>query len=118
MLNKTQRLKKKKEIALVLKKGRFISGRFFSGKFLLNKTNPLTKVAFLCPKKTLPKATQRNKAKRKMRGVVRNFLPKMKNGLWLVLFLRDDILTIKSTHLVDEVFSCFQKANLFKASEK
>lgn len=112
MFAKENSLKKKKDIALVLKQGKsFFSGNF-SFKSLPATENCLFKAAFLCSKKVFPKAVQRNKAKRRARSLLGNFL--FKDNAWLVFFFKKGFLEEDYQKLKIQAEKAFQKAKLLK----
>ncbi|MDP2951497.1 MAG: ribonuclease P protein component [bacterium] len=116
MLKKGRILKKKKEIELVLKKGKSIYNEVFSFKFLPNKLEPpgSSKVAFLCSKKVFPKAVQRNKAKRRMRHILKDFFPEISLGAWLVFFFKKEFLEMPFKELKEQTKNALKRGGLLK----
>ncbi len=116
MLKKGRALKKKKEIELVLKKGKSIYSEVFSFKFLPNKSESpgSLKVAFLCSKKVFPKAVQRNKAKRRMRHILKDFFPGISLGTWLIFFFKKEFLEIPFEALKEQTKNALKRAGLLK----
>jgi len=116
MLKRVQVLKKKKEIELVLKKGKSVYSEVFSFKFLPNQSESpgLPKVAFLCSKKVFPKAIQRNKAKRRMRHILKDLFPEISSEVWLVFFFKKEFLEKPFDWLKKQTESTLKKAGLLK----
>lgn len=84
MLPKENRLKKEKEFEAVFKGGRVIKGSFVFLKYLANGTDK-TKIGFVVSKKVSKSAVVRNKAKRRMREIVRLRKKEVKNGLSVII---------------------------------
>jgi len=84
MLPKENRLKKEKEFEAVFKGGRTFRGEYVFLRYLINGTDK-TKVGFVTSKKVSKLATERNKAKRRMREIVRLRKGKIKDGLSIII---------------------------------
>ena len=86
MLPAKNRLTKKEDFQRVIRKGRLFS---FAGGTLKVVANNLevARVGFLAGKKVSKKATERNAAKRKVRGIFLENIKKIKPGLDLLVML-------------------------------
>lgn len=69
MLTRTQRIVKEKDFNSVLRKGGFVATPFFLLKYIRNKKT-YNRYGFVVSKKVSKKATERNKAKRRLRAIV------------------------------------------------
>ncbi len=82
MFKKKYRLKKKKEIEKIFKKGSLITGKFVIIRFLKEeKESPLFKVAVFVGKKYSKLATQRNRARRLIWKILAEVLPRFNQYL-------------------------------------
>jgi len=84
MLPKENRLKKEKEFEAVFKGGRTFKGSCVFLKYLANGTDK-TKIGFVVSKKVSKSAVVRNKAKRRMREIVRLRKKEIKEGLSIII---------------------------------
>ena len=69
MLTRTRRIVKEKEFTAVLGRGRFVPTPFFLLKYI-NNDRAYDRYGFVVSKKVSKKATERNKAKRRLRAIV------------------------------------------------
>lgn len=95
MLSKVNRLQKKKDIDMVFKKGWAFKENFLILKTVKNNLDK-TRFCFIISKKVSPKASLRNKLKRKLSELVRIKLKKTKPG--------QDVLLIASPGLETKDF--------------
>jgi len=102
MLPQKNRLRKKKEIERVLKRGKKISGRFFSLYFLKSQLS-FSRAAFSVSKKISNKAFQRNKIKRWLREFFRQefFSKERKVNLDILIIVQENFLK-NNSHLAKE----------------
>ncbi len=110
-LPKINRLKAKKDINLVLTKGKTQKGKFLIFKFLETNFNQ-SRFAFIISKKISKKAVVRNKIKRRISEIVRervkNLLKKI-DGVFIALpgIEKESFQSIK-----EEIEKIFQRAKL------
>ena len=90
MLAKKYRLRKKRDIEKVLKKGKSQTKDFLFLKFFANDLGK-TRVGFIVSRRISTKAVVRNKIKRRLREAVKIYLPGFKSGYDLVFFARPGI---------------------------
>ena len=113
MLSKNYRLKKKKDFAKVLKKGKGWREKFLILKTLKNNL-PLSRIGFVVGRKISKKAVLRNKIKRKMREAVRVNLFSLEPGYDLV-FLAEKGIEEKSFWEIRKVVEyLLKKAKILK----
>jgi len=113
MLRKKFRLKKKKDFAEVLKKGKSRRENFLILKILKNDLI-LTRVGFVVGKKISKKATVRNKIKRRLREAVKTYITKINSGYDLV-FLAEKGIEEKSFYEIEKVVkSLLEKIKILK----
>lgn len=107
MLPKASRLKKKKEIERVLKRGKGFKEGFLILKSLKNGLRN-SRFAFVVSRKVSKKATLRNKIRRRLSELMRLKIKKIKKGLDLVLLAspgmeKGDLWEIKEN--IDRLFA-------------
>lgn len=84
MLSSEHRLRKKKDIDAVFKRGKFFREQFLSLK--LKKNNlPHSRFAFIVGKKVSKKAVERNKVKRRLREATREQISDIKEGYDIIV---------------------------------
>ena len=90
MLPKKNRLKKRKDFERVFKEGKRYNEKFL---FLVTAPNHLSfpRFGFVVNLKVSKKATVRNKIKRRLREIIRGFLPEIKKGIDCVIVARPEI---------------------------
>jgi ribonuclease P protein component len=84
MLPKINRLKKKKEIENIFKKGKTAGDGFLTLKILQNNSN-ISRFAFVVSKKVSTKAVVRNKVRRRLSATIENNFQIIKKGFDVVL---------------------------------
>ncbi len=106
-MGKENRLTKKKDFEVAFKKGQSVKSDFLICKIVKNNL-PESRFGFVVSKKVSSKATDRNKAKRRLRDAVFLLLPEIKHSFDVI------IITLPETNKKD--FSQIQKAvaNSFK----
>jgi len=110
-LPKTNRLKKKKDVNLVLKTGKTERGKFLIFKFL--ETNfDKSRFAFLVSKKISKKAVLRNKIKRRMSEIVREEMKKISKRIDGVFIALSGIEKQSFQNIKEEIKRIFQKLKL------
>jgi ribonuclease P protein component len=109
MLPKNNRLKKKKDIERVFKKGRSFREDFLIFKTLENDLG-YCRFAFIVSKKVSLKATERNKIRRRLSEIIYPNLKKIKSG--------EDVLLIVMKNAVTKDFKETERAanKLLKAA--
>jgi len=84
VLPKLNRLKKNKDIKRVLEKGKGFKEDFLILRLLPNKLGKI-RFTFVVSQKVSPKATLRNKIKRRLRELIRLKLEKTKKGIDVII---------------------------------
>jgi ribonuclease P protein component len=113
MLPKENRLKKEKEFEAVFKGGRTIKGKSVFLRYLINGTDK-TKVGFVVSKKVSKLAVVRNKAKRRMRDIVRLKKDGLKEGLSIVIISLPSITKLKYKEIKEDLENLLSKEELIK----
>lgn len=115
MLPKKSRLKKRKDFEEVFKKGKSWKEAFLLLKILPNKLK-ISRFGFIIGKKYSKKAVLRNKIKRRLREVVREELPKIKEGLDGVIIVLSEANKEKESfeELKKIINKLFKKAKIYK----
>ncbi|MBI2041398.1 MAG: ribonuclease P protein component [Candidatus Nealsonbacteria bacterium] len=112
MLSKENRLKNTKEIELVFKKGKGFKAGFLFLKLVRNDLKT-SRFAFVVSKKAVPKATDRNRIKRRLRDIVRRNAARIKAGFDLVIIVQKGIERVKFQKIKEDAEEIFKKANLW-----
>lgn len=101
----------KKLLIKILKEGK----SFFSNNILL-KTLPVNQnnsvFAFVVPAKTIKKATDRNKLKRRVRHIVKTSLEEIKKGVGVIVFLKKGIKNKSFYETKEEITQLFKKGGI------
>ncbi|MDD4531114.1 MAG: ribonuclease P protein component [Candidatus Pacebacteria bacterium] len=113
MLPKENRLKKEKEFEAVFKGGRTFRGEYVLLRYLVNGTDK-TKVGFITSKKVSKLATERNKAKRRMREIVRLRKGKIKDGLSIIIIALPRINSAGYEEIEKDLVKILSKEELVK----
>jgi len=95
MLAKKYRLSAKKDFSRIYKSRKTYNTPFFAVKYVDNGL-PYSRLAVVVSKKTLPKATERNRARRIVRAILGPHWPKLKKHADIVVFIKKGILKIQS----------------------
>jgi len=117
MLPRKNRLDLKKEFFQIKKNGKLVEGKFFSFLYNLQQTivNKQESVfAFVVSKKIDKRATRRNRIKRLLSEVVRNFLPEIKPGVEGVFLAKKEILGKSFSEVKTEAEKIFKKESLLQ----
>ena len=111
MLSQKNRLKKKKDIERVLRKGRGLKEDFLILKTIRNDLNQV-RIGFIVSQRVSKKANIRNKVKRRLRELAKAKLKEIKTGRDIILIAvpgleKKDFITLK-----ENLNQIFKKANL------
>lgn len=107
MLPKNQRLRKAKDFALLSQKGRVVFAPFFTMRFRPSALP--TKVGFVVSAKVFKTAVRRNRAKRRMREVLRAVRPVWPEKMDLLFILKPETMTAGYEELVRAARRTFEK---------
>ena len=111
MLSQANRLKKKKDFAMVFKKGKSFKENFLYLK--IKKSNlKSSRFGFIVSKKFSKKATIRNKIKRRLSELIRIKLPLIKKGIDGVIIVIPGLEINDFWELEEIINKLFKKANL------
>lgn len=113
MLPKENRLKKEKEFEAVFKGGRTLRGKGVFLRYLINGTDK-TRIGFIVSKKISKLAVERNKAKRRMRDIVRLKKDSLKEGLSIVIVSLPSIKKMAYKEIKEDLESLLNKKELIK----
>lgn len=95
----------------VLKEGSFFYSLNFDFCYKKELSNQ-KKFSCVISKKIVKKSTTRNLIKRRVYNILRNNLKKIKNGIWIIIFVKKDISKLPY-HLVEkEIINFFKKEKL------
>ncbi len=112
MLAGANRLKRKKDFERAFKQGRGFREGFLSFKAVENGSET-TRFGFIVGQKVSKKATIRNKIKRRLRELVKDNLPRVKNGLDVVIITGRGVEKETLMETKENFNKLFQKGKLF-----
>ena len=115
MLKKINRLKKRYQFSYVYKYGEHVSGCYIVLYFTSSKTKAI-KVGLAVTKK-IGHAVVRNKIRRRLREVVKNQLPNLKQNYNIIVVAKDNITKAEFSELTSEFKKLTKKADLVKDEE-
>jgi len=96
----------------------FRKGKIFSTEYLYVKTLPVSEkhsiFAFVVSSKVVKKAVERNKIKRRARHIVKKILPRVKNGLGIIIFFKKKIGGMTFADIEKEIMAVFKKAKILE----
>lgn len=114
MLNKTNRLTKRKEFSYIYKNAKSVSNKNIVLFYIPTKLkNP--KIGISVSKK-VGKAILRNKIKRQLREIIRKLLPSLNQKYNYVFVARENISELKYTEIESNVENALKKANLISTT--
>jgi ribonuclease P protein component len=107
MLPKPQRLRRAKDFALLSQKGRVVFASLFTLRFRQSKEP--TKVGFVTSAKVFKTAVKRNRAKRRLREVLRLIQPNWPANMNLLFIAKPQVLDADFEELKKAVLHAFEK---------
>lgn len=107
MLARDQRLRHMRDFALLSQRGRPVFSQSFTLRF--RQSQEATKVGFVASNKLFRRANKRNRAKRRMRAVLRELMALWPEKMDLLFILKPDVLTADYQKLIAEVTRIFEK---------
>jgi len=110
MLDKTNRLTKRKEFNYLYKNGQAQHTHHLTLVYLPTKHRPI-KIGFTVANK-IGKAHIRNLIKRRLRAIVREIVPNLPNNYNVVIIAKAGIDNVSFADLKSEVYTLFNRANL------
>lgn len=108
MLKSENRLRKRKEFSYIYRKGESFSNRYVS-LFCSQTPKRVLKIGFSVSKK-IGKAYVRNKLKRQMRAILREFVPNMQDNIAYVFVAKTGIESLSFTELKDCILAVLGKS--------
>ena len=118
VLPKENRLKRNKDFEQVFKKGKGLRKDFLFLKVLKKEEESEPKFGFVVSQKISKKAVLRNKAKRKLREIVRKRIKKIKKGVDGVLVALPGIEKKSFKELERTIIELFEKAGIIDSKPK
>jgi ribonuclease P protein component len=107
MLAKPQRLRRMRDFALLSQRGRPVFSASFTLRF--RQSQEATKVGFVASNKLFRRANKRNRAKRRLRALLREVQPQWPEKMDLLFILRPETLTLPYAELKTAVLRVFEK---------
>ena len=116
MLNKNNRLRKRYQFQYIYKSGKYISEKAVTLHYVPSKTKSI-KVGFAVTKK-IGHAIKRNLIRRRLREILRKYLPSLKQNYNIILVAKEQILETEFAKLERQVVNLLNRADLFKNDEE
>lgn len=113
MLERANRLKKKKDFEEVIRRGQEVKGPYLVLKFL-KRGQQDSRIGFVVSKKVSNKATVRNRTKRRMREAVKTKVGELKQGYDLVFFAKKNITETDFWALKQEIEGLLRRAEVIQ----
>ena len=107
MLPRALRLRRMRDFALLSQRGRPVFSATFTLRF--RQSQEPTKVGFVASNKLFKRANKRNRAKRRMRAVLRETMASWPAHMDLLFILKPDVLTAPYPDLKTGVLRVFEK---------
>ena len=107
MLTQKNRLKKRKDIENVFKKGKTIAGRLVFLKLLKNKLD-FNRFALIVSLKISKKAVVRNKIRRQLRALIKDSLSDIKTGFDILIIAKPEIIDKNYQEIENDIEKIFQ----------
>lgn len=111
MLKKVNRLKKRYQFSYVYRSGTKYSGKCLSLYTASSNTKNI-KVG-LCVTKKIGHAVKRNKVRRRLREIVKKYLPNLNQKFNIVVVAKDNILDFEFSTIESDFVNLLKKADLF-----
>lgn len=96
----------------VFTKGQFFGGEYLSGKVLNFDNNSESRFSCVVPKKSLKRAVDRNKLRRRVYSALSPLLSKIKPGFAIILFVKPSLLTVEFKDLQVMLINLLKHHNL------
>lgn len=106
MLIQSDRLRRKKDFALLSQKGRVVYAQEFTLRF---RPSTETKIGFVASTKLFKRANKRNRVKRRMRAALRELKSQWPEKLDLLFIIKHDVLTQDYQKLLASIVHAFGK---------
>ena len=107
MLPRPLRLRHMRDFALLSQRGRPVFSATFTLRF--RQSQEATTVGFVASNKLFRRANKRNRAKRRMRALLRELMPSWPDKMDLLFILKPDTLTAPYEELKKGVLHVFEK---------
>ena len=101
----------RKLLMQILKEGKsFFSNNIFLKTTPINQSNSV--FAFVVSAKTIKKATDRNKLKRRTRHIIKTTLEEIKKGVGVVIFFKKGVKNKNFYEIKEEITQLFKKGGI------
>lgn len=108
MLTRTRRIAKEKDFNTILGRGRFVATPFFLLKYT-NNDLAYDRYGFVVSKKVSKKATERNKAKRRLRAIAQKNPYTAAHGRDMVFVVKKEIVHAPFNAIQEAALAAFKK---------
>ncbi|HPF95188.1 MAG: ribonuclease P protein component [Candidatus Magasanikbacteria bacterium] len=106
MLAQPDRLRRKRDFALLSQKGRVVYAQEFTLRFRPSET---TKIGFVASTKVFKRANKRNRVKRRMRAALRDLQTNWPEKLDLMFMIKANVLDVDFAVLKQSILHAFEK---------
>ncbi len=112
MTSKNHRLTREHNLESLFASGKKVVTPFFV--FYIRETvEPFFRFSVVVPSKVSKKAIERNFLKRRIRAIILELLPSLKNGIDMVIRVqRNDLVHMRYLSIKEEIIGVFRKASL------
>jgi len=104
-----------KDFQHLFKKGRSTGSKFLVVKVVRTKEKDPIRIGFVISNKTEKSAVKRNRAKRQLREIVHNVLPKLKGGFDVSINIKKPFLPLDFATKDKETLTLLKRSNLIKS---
>lgn len=111
MLSQKHRLSQKKDFQKIYQQKQTYHSPFFIAKFINNKLD-YSRLAVVVSTKTMSKATDRNKSKRRIKSICQKNWSQLKKNIDLIIIGKKKLTTPTHKQLEQELMNFFQKQKL------
>jgi len=112
MLPKANRLKQDRDFKVLLQAGRRLNSQGLTVRWVTTR-QPVSRFAFVVANHVAKRAVVRNKLKRRLREIIRSFLPHLTGSYDILLAAKKPALDYTFQQLQQEVLSVLQRAKLW-----
>lgn len=116
MLKRINRLRKRYQFQYIYRSGKFVSEKAVTLHYASSKNKDI-KVGFAVTKK-IGHAILRNKIRRRLREIVRKYLPNLKQNYNIIIVAKEQIVQTQFNDLELQIVNLLKRADLFKNDEK
>jgi len=111
MLKKLNRLKHRREIKFIFRRGSVASSQYLTLRYHPNRTQN-SRIVIVISTKVAKSAVRRNRLRRRLQGLIKQYLNSFKAGSDLILIVKKDFYQLTPHQLKQELEDCFRPTSL------